>query len=284
MAGVCEEAKIVFNVALASTLEERGFERVSDAHYARKETIGEAEVIWRVLFGPPMKYRPMSFRDATGYFIPKVERLSRLAFPDSPSASWTMAGTRHKTFGDTDIADRYERTPKSRKMRRSELKDIEPCFHGLPGTHGLLRPHWNAEGADLEDLGHRIDKYWRSYVDPWIARTNTLFREGPPNRSQFKLGDAPIPLSHIMEDWVLGFKDSVKSCVRGMIESENPTDNEIEQVLRERVRSKSAFRFFSRPKKIPENWYSIFKEGADKDASAARRIAHVLGFEDELPC
>jgi len=193
-----------------------------------------------------------------------------------------MAGTRHKTFGDTDIADRYERTPKSRKMRRSELKDIEPCFHGLPGTHGLLRPHWNAEGADLEGLGDRIDNLWKLYVDSWVNTTNTYLRAGPPSSSEFKFGDIPGSLTRILEDWVLGFHEPVKSFLRGIIDAEYPTRDEIEEVLRQKVRRKSYLPIVWRYQKIPEKRFLIMQEGARHNASAARRIAQVLGIEDEV--
>ena len=52
---VAEAAKIVFQTALAGTLESKGFRRVSDTNYV----IEGDGIEWRVVFGPEYKDEPL---------------------------------------------------------------------------------------------------------------------------------------------------------------------------------------------------------------------------------
>jgi len=281
MAGVCEEAKIVFNVALAGTLEERGFERVSDAHYARKETIGEAEVIWRVLLGPQLASLPKSFRDSTGYYIPEVDRLCKRAYPNQDCASWAMAGTRYKSHYALPISERFREVNKVRFKRWPKLSQSESCFQDREGFNG--RPsHWNVESGDLEALGYRLERYWCNYIEPWYQEVDARIRRGPSIQSDYKFGDPYTGVSTIMKYWALGHHDAVISILKKVVESEIPSHKQLEAVARYRTWQRSMYPIFWRFQRVSEDAIIVLRNEAKRDAQQAKYIASVLGIEKEV--
>jgi len=160
---VAEAAKIVFQTALAGTLESKGFRRVSDTNYV----IEGDGVEWRVVFGPEFPDDPGTFRDETGIFLPEVDQLYQRAFPKDGPVSEPMAMTRYRAHYSTHISARYNHTENSIGNVNAKLDDVEPCFRSQEWSQGR-REYWVTKSHNLEALGSRIDKYWRDLVWPWL--------------------------------------------------------------------------------------------------------------------
>lgn len=152
---VSEAAKRVFNVALAETLESKGFQQVSDTNYVLK---GEG-IEWRVVFGPEFKDVPGSFREETGILVPEIDRLHALVKPQDGYFSYRLANTRYSGHFNESMIFTYLR---GTEYEIDNSQHIEPC--AIPEERGMgRREHWVTAGHDLEALGQRMDGYWRAH-------------------------------------------------------------------------------------------------------------------------
>jgi len=282
MAGVCEEAKIVFNVALAGTLDERGFERVSDAHYARTDLIGEAEITWRVLFGPPGSRGPKTFQDATGCFIPEVVRLCQMVSPKSYANQLSMAGTRYRTDHQFGICYEYSNEKQERYKPTSEFCDVEPCFDGSVWDREPF-PAWQLNDADLKALGYRIDRYWRTYIENKVRNERKINRLQGRLSEGYALGDGGLHLGSLMECWLFGFREEVTRYAADMVRFADPSEQEVIKVLRERERKHAMLPFLWRVRWPSERDINFTKNGARRNGELAREFARVVGIDGKMP-
>ncbi len=221
---VAEAAKIVFQTALAGTLESKGFRRVSDTNYV----IEGDGIEWRVIFGPEYKDEPGTFREETGIFIPEVDRLCLALESQSAPLSLPMARTKyraHFSFECSSIID-----PKKPYNEREH----DPCY--IPEQIGSdRRGRWATKGKDLEALGQRIDHYWQRDTWPWLRDRMTLGTAcGPLPSMEWVPGDRRGTWFELLQWWACGHRDLVISKFSDMERDAAQDDHQIFQILKEK--------------------------------------------------
>lgn len=154
---IAEAAKIAFQVGLAGTLEELGFRKVSETNYLR-----EAEGIeWRVVFGPEFPGEAGTFCDATGYYLPEVDRLYQEVFPDEKAPSQTMARTRYRATESRNLSIARKVNFPNRDENFQPLAKVDPCCLDFK-ERGRFRTFWDGKKDDPVALGQRINTYWKT--------------------------------------------------------------------------------------------------------------------------
>ncbi len=221
---VAEAAKIVFQTALAGTLESKGFRRVSDTNYVIE---GDA-IEWRVIFGPEYKDEPGTFREETGIFIPEVDRLGLALESQSAPLSLPMALTKYRAhFWKTFSAVIDSSKPYGER-------DYDPSF--VPeDLSSDRRAHWATKGHDLEALGCRINDYWLRDTWPWLRDRMTLGTAcGPLPSTEWIPGDRRGTWFELLQWWACSHRDLVISKFSEMERDAAQDDQQIFQILKEK--------------------------------------------------
>lgn len=234
---IAQAAKQAFQVALAGTLEEKGFHRVSDTNYV----IEGDGIEWRVVFGPEYSDAPGTFRDATGIYIPEIDRLYTALLPQERPLSEPLASTRYRGHKSTHIGHAYTLLNWQNGGDVSKTIDgIEPCH--MPQQNSTSRlAHWHTVGHDPIALGRRIDGYWRRYVWPWLEGRMTL-------ESVYEPWDLPpqsqlvgVHWATLVEWWVCGHHQQVIDRLKRLEAQCQLTDAEFYEKALNKIKADSRF-------------------------------------------
>ena len=266
---VAEAAKIVFQTALAGTLESKGFRRVSDTNYVIE---GDA-IEWRVIFGPEYKDEPGTFLDATGIFIPEIDRLN-LALPNQTKPlSEPMARTKYRAhFRD------YLSGLTDRRLSYVDDKNFDPCFVKL-GQSQEKQSHWDAEDQDWEALGHRIDNYWKLETWPWLEHRLSLETAcGPLPKEEWRANGFRGSWGDILGWWVCGHKDYVIEELETIERDARLSDDEIRPLIRERLRRNSILPFDLVLRRVRQSEIDEWRDYRVREMRLAQDIKRVIGL------
>lgn len=266
---VAKAAKIVFQTALASTLESKGFRRVSDANYVLE---GDG-VEWRVVFGPEYSDDPGTFRDGTGIYLPEIDELYQRAFPEKGSLSSPLVMTKHRAHTVFGIIEGFNVAERNKGNASPKFDNIEPCFRRQETSYDR-REHWATSGHDLEALGHRIDRYWRDYVWPYLEPI--LSKESVFVAPKFEVN--PYEIYILLEAWVCGHRQFAIDELRRRKEQANQPDETVRKMLLARAKERyPKFHWlFQKPTESDvQHWQRYF----GRNAARAERVANVLGVK-----
>jgi len=267
---IAEAAKIVFQTALAGTLEFKGFRRVSDTNYV----IEGDGVEWRVVFGPEFPDDPGTFREETGIFLPEVDELYQRAFPKDGPVSEPMARTKYRAHYCYNIEVGHNDAQRKAGKRNPDFTNVEPCFRTQEGNQGR-REHWTTNGHDLQALGIRIDTYWKEWVWPFLESRMT-------KKDACRYSDGTLSIHSYQEKffgpWVCGYKSEVIEELRRRKALAQQSEEDIRKFLITRAKD--------RYPGIPFRWMLHLPKQEDidsramhlrKEAELADYLASVLG-------
>lgn len=271
---IAEAAKIVFQTGLAGTLEELGFRKVSETNYLR-----EAEGIeWRVVFGPEFPGETGTFCDATGYYLPEVDRLYRDIYPDRPAPSQSMARTRYRETASQCLAAAKELYEPKFNPNFVPLNKIDSCCYDFR-ERGRFRMFWDVSGKDPVALGQRIHTYWNTYMLPWYRQVDTIEKACAPG---FPITEAlvwkTLVAERVLQWWVGGYKDEVRDWLEIQEMKRHLTDEDIRGRFIELYREKHSIPFLWRFYKPTRQDISGMRDLDLRNISAARKVQEVLGL------
>lgn len=274
---VAEAAKIVFQTALAGTLESKGFRRVSDTNYV----IEGDGIEWRVVFGPEYKDEPGSFREETGIFISEVDRLCLALESQSAPLSLPMARTKYRAhFWKTVSAVIDSSKPYGER-------DYDPSF--VPeDVSSDRRAHWATKGHDLEALGCRINDYWLRDTWPWLKDRLTLQTAcGPLPSLEWIPGDQRGIWFEFLQWWACGHRDLVIEKLANFERNVVASDDQLCPLLKTELVSRAGHfwpfsRIYRRLKPIGAKELEAARKGYKADTEEMREIIDLLGIEERI--